>query len=167
MDLHEVRPSKRRKFPIRSKNRLEHCLYSLKKLTMWHRNTAISHLDENARAYSLGRCAEFVRKAVEAGGVILIRCVSAKDYGPGLDHVGFRSVGGWQPIPGHPHGHMAMHNGKIWISDFRQYHGLYPGPAYRRIKPIYVLYDIRYRFRRRSKLHNLLARSNDDAVLYC
>ena len=120
---------------------------------MWNRNNAVAHLDANAKNQSSGRCAEFVRKAVEAGGVILIRRVSAKDYGPSLDQVGFRLVGGGvdgqyypgdvaviQPIAGHPHGHMAMYNGQIWISDFRQTHGLYPGHSYRLVKPVYALY---------------------------
>lgn len=49
-----------------------------------------------------------------------------------------------QPIPGHPHGHMTMYNGSIWISDFKQYNGLYPGPSYRKHKPVFTIY--RYPF---------------------
>jgi len=49
-------------------------------------------------------------------------------------------VGIVQPIKGHPHGHMAMFDGKHWISDFVQLHGLYPGPGYRTAKPPYAIY---------------------------
>lgn len=45
-----------------------------------------------------------------------------------------------QPIPGHPHGHMAMYDGAYWISDFVQYYGFYPGNAYRTAKPPYQIY---------------------------
>ena len=44
-----------------------------------------------------------------------------------------------QGIPGHPHGHMAMYDGSIWISDFRQ-PDLYPGTAYRVARPSYKIY---------------------------
>ena len=45
-----------------------------------------------------------------------------------------------QPAMGHLHGHMAMYNGKIWISDFKQQNGLYPGEAYRKEKPVFKIY---------------------------
>jgi hypothetical protein len=119
---------------------------------MWNLEQALSHLNTHAHATSLGRCAEYVRRAIEAGGVPLIRKQSAKDYGSSLEIVGFNyatSVPGnsnagdvavIQPIEGHPHGHMAMYNGQIWISDFRQYHGYYPSPSYRSIKPPVKVY---------------------------
>jgi len=44
------------------------------------------------------------------------------------------------PIPGHPSGHMAMFDGDLWVSDFEQLHGLYPGPGYRKIKPHFKIY---------------------------
>jgi len=61
---------------------------------------------------------------------------------------GFREVRGTpqpgdvvviQAITGHPHGHMAMFDGQIWISDFRQMHGFYPAQVYRTIKPAYQI----------------------------
>lgn len=119
---------------------------------MWNKQAALDQLAKQALAHSAGRCAEFVRKAVEAGGVKLVRHVSAKDYGPSLAAVGFsvltKGLGFYgagdvvviQPITGHPHGHMAMFDGKIWISDFKQYHGLYPGPSYRNKKPAFTVY---------------------------
>jgi hypothetical protein len=119
---------------------------------MWNIDASVKHLNQHAKNHSLGRCAEFVRKAVEAGGVTLKRHTSAKDYGSSLSAVGFRVIASdtnlykagdvaiVQPIVGHPHGHMVMFNGKIWISDFIQNYGIYPGPSYRKIKPPFKVY---------------------------
>jgi hypothetical protein len=116
-------------------------------MALWDVRRAVGYLNEHAREHSLGRCAEFVRKAIEAGGAHLVHHTSAKDYGGSLVKVSFAAqpptlhsylpgdVVVIQPIEGHPHGHMAMFNGTIWISDFKQRHGLYPGPSYRRLKP--------------------------------
>jgi hypothetical protein len=106
--------------------------------------------------HSIGHCAEYVRKAVEAGGVKLFHHISAKDYGTSLVHVGFHKVVHThanahyhhragdvaiiQPIIGHPHGHITMFNGTSWISDFKQYHCVYPGHSYRQEKPPYAIY---------------------------
>jgi hypothetical protein len=49
-------------------------------------------------------------------------------------------VGIVQPIPSHPFGHMAMYDGTDWVSDFRQFHGLYPGAAYRAADPPFTIY---------------------------
>lgn len=117
---------------------------------MWDKNSSIAHLNARANTHSLGRCAEYVRKAVEAGGVTLSRRLSAKDYGESLRQVGFvvatsaavraGDIAVIQPISGHPHGHIAMYNGSIWVSDFKQQHGYYPGPSYRKLKPSFTLY---------------------------
>lgn len=111
---------------------------------------AIDHLRKNAQDHSIGRCAQYTREAIEAGGLTLVRKASAKDYGDSLRAVGFfpigmefylpGDVGIVQPIPNHPHGHMAMFDGNIWISDFRQWRGLYPGPSYREAKPAFTVY---------------------------
>ena len=124
---------------------------------MWDKEKAISFLRANAPANqpSLGLCAHYTRVAIEAGGVKLQRHISAKDYGSSLLAVGFvkvpnshymhqaGDVGIVHPIPNHPHGHMALFDGTIWISDFRQHHGLYPGRTYRKLKHGYDIY--RYR----------------------
>lgn len=119
---------------------------------MWDTDKAIQHLNANAKKESQGRCAQHVRQAVEAGGVSLSRHASAKDYGSSLENVGFCNVRITaddfvagdvvviQPIAGHPHGHMAMYNGRLWISDFVQYRGYYPGPSYRRQQPAVAVY---------------------------
>jgi hypothetical protein len=119
----------------------------------WDVGKAVKHLHDKAKPQSTGHCAQFVREAIEAGGVTLLRHNSAKDYGTSLTAVGVTAVstrGGYihkagdvgivQPIPGHPHGHMAMFDGRHWISDFVQYHGLYPGKSYRAAKPPYAIY---------------------------
>lgn len=75
----------------------------------------------------------------------------AKDLGGSLIAAGFVAlpanasaqagdVAVIQPIPGHPAGHTCMFDGKLWISDFKQLHGFYPGPGYRADKPPYVIY---------------------------
>jgi hypothetical protein len=120
---------------------------------MWDNAKAVEHVDDNAEDESIGECARYVREAVEAGGVTLIRHGSAKDYGPSLIAVGFEAmpataidapeagdVGVVQPIPGHPNGHMAMFDGKLWVSDFEQMHGLYPNAEYRTLKPPVTIY---------------------------
>lgn len=119
-------------------------------MALWDANAAVKKLNERAQDRSQGRCAEYVRVAIEAGGLILTRHTSAKDYGGSLLTVGFSVVGDGlfksgdvaiiQPITGHPHGHMVMFNGRIWVSDFKQYRGYYPGPSYRKIKPSVTFY---------------------------
>jgi hypothetical protein len=123
---------------------------------MWNKKNAVAHLDAHAKTHSLGRCAQYVRQAIEAGGVKLQRHISAKDYGPSLTTTGFvkiisehadasyhhlaGDVAIIQPIPGHPDGHMTMFDGKHWVSDFVQMHGVYPGASYRLAKPAYAIY---------------------------
>ena len=119
----------------------------------WDSQKAVEFLRKNAAGHSLGRCAHYVREAIEAGGVTLLRHGSAKDYGQSLTRVGFAAVASdrtyvhqagdvaiVQPIEGHPHGHMAMFDGVHWISDFVQWHGVYPGHSYREAKPAYQIY---------------------------
>ena len=122
---------------------------------MWDAEKAIEHLDSNAKTKSVGACARYVREAIEAGGVTLIRQHSAKNYGASLLNVGFLKIAttcsdtGIEYAAGdvvvigafdeHVHGHIAMYNGKSWISDFKQ-KGIYPGPAYRKAKPACAIY---------------------------
>jgi cell wall-associated NlpC family hydrolase len=115
----------------------------------WNPATAANRAEQRARNGSQGQCARYVREAVEAGGISLSRTHYAKDYGRNLENAGFARVSGApqrgdvvviQPAPGHPAGHMAIYNGNIWISDFRQRNGFYPGPAYRSARPSYQMY---------------------------
>ena len=120
---------------------------------MWDKDKAVRYLDEHALPQSAGHCAQYVRQAIEAGGMVLTRHLHAKDYGSSLTAVGFievpataalaplvGDVGIVQPIVGHPDGHMAMFDGTLWVSDFKQMHGLYPGPKYRELKPPVAIY---------------------------
>jgi hypothetical protein len=129
---------------------------------MWDRSKSIRYLVSNAQPHSLGYCARYVREAIEAGGVILVRHASAKDYGPSLTKVGFRSicdsnslklyrhqsgdVAVIQPIVGSPDGHMCMFGGTYWTSDFVQYHGVYPGPTYRKLRPAFSIFGYPFIF---------------------
>lgn len=117
----------------------------------WDVNAAVEHLNANASGHSTGKCATYVRRAIEAGGnVHLQRTESAKNYGSVLEAAGFHALNNVNPqagdvavmqsVPGHPDGHMAMFNGTIWVSDFKQLHGYYPGPEYRRLQPDVVFY---------------------------
>lgn len=119
---------------------------------MWDVDKAVEYLNKHALKKSSGRCAQFTRLAIEAGGVRLAHHASAKDYGSSLIKAGFRivedlsrqfqkgDVAVIQPIPHHPHGHMAMFNGKFWVSDFLQLHGMYPGLSYRKLHPSFAIY---------------------------
>lgn len=121
----------------------------------WDLDKAVTYLQSHAAATSQGRCAEYTRKAIEAGGVTLNRHGSAKDYGPSLKAVGFIELN-FSPangyakgdvaiingFAGHPHGHMMMYDGSQWISDFKQ-RTFYPGPAYRKAQPTYTVYRFR------------------------
>jgi len=121
---------------------------------MWDKEKAIEALRKNAppNQPNLGQCAHYTRMAIEVGGLKLKHHESAKDYGSSLQAVGFvkvpnvhyqhqsGDVGIVHPIPNHPHGHMAMFDGTIWISDFRQHHGLYLGATYRKLKKGYDIY---------------------------
>jgi len=111
--------------------------------------TAASYANNRAAARSRGRCAEYVRHAIEHGGQPIAPTPSAKDMGTALRHAGFSGTAQppepgdvvvIQPAPGHPHGHAAIYDGSRWISDFVQQHGLYPGPAYRQARPPYRIY---------------------------
>lgn len=103
----------------------------------WNRDAAIQHLEKNAETASVHKCAEYVRRAIEAGGIRLNRSLnptregSAYAYGPVLEGAGFKPVPeGTSPqagdvvifpkSPGYKHGHAAMFNGEEWISDFKQ-----------------------------------------------
>jgi hypothetical protein len=128
----------------------------------WNQDKSLTHLRHHARPGSHGRCAQYTREAIEAGlaGAKLARPTSAlaKDYGLGLQAAGFSPLppmcGGFKEgdvviIEGfekHEAGHMAMYDGKRWISDFAQNNypgregGVYPGDAYSKKRPEYRFY---------------------------
>jgi len=117
----------------------------------WNKQIALQYLRSHAESQSHHRCAEYTRKAIEAGGVKLSRTHDAKDYGRSLLSAGFSEVPPGstliagdiaiiQPYTGgNPGGHMTMFDGAVWISDFTQ-RSMYPGPGYRKTHPLYKIY---------------------------
>lgn len=117
----------------------------------WNRDKALKHLRSRASAVSQNRCAEFTRQAIEAGGITLNRTNNAKNFGASLSRAGFAELPPdamlkagdivvIQPYSEeNPVGHMAMFDGSIWISDFRQ-RAMYPDPGYRTAQPPFTLY---------------------------
>ena len=119
----------------------------------WDKNRAISFARGHAGAggsHGKGHCARSVREAIESGGITLVPTGDAKDYGRNLTNAGFVETNTTVPIAGdvvviqgidgHLSGHMAIYDGRIWVSDFIQNESLYPNRAYRQIKPKYKIY---------------------------
>ncbi|MEN5017990.1 N-acetylglucosaminidase [Erwinia sp. Eh17-17] len=114
--------------------------------------------------YGRSQCAHYVKLALINGGLSSKNSgiESAKNYGPWLTENGFKAVsdsttvrsGGAynisgqqkgdvviiQAAPGHQHGHIAMFNGSVWVSDFSQVNGFYPAKIYRDNNIPYILY---------------------------
>lgn len=119
----------------------------------WDVNKAVTHLKNHAEPSSKGYCGKYVREAIEAGGIRLIRKNSAKDYGSSLNTAGFTEYssvppGGYkagdiaviqEPDKKHKHGHMQMYSGSQWISDFKQ-DKFWPGSIYIKNTPSYKIY---------------------------
>jgi hypothetical protein len=120
----------------------------------WDVNKAVKHLKNHARLHSTGKCASYVRQAIEAGGSIhLVRQESAKNYGTSLRIAGFTEYtsippGGYKagdvaviqsPDSKHLHGHMQMYSGTNWISDFVQ-NSFWAGSSYRSKTPSFKIY---------------------------
>lgn len=116
---------------------------------MWNANSTVSYARQHAGAHSQKRCAEFVSKAIRAGGANIHNTHYAKDMKSNLIAAGFHLVYGTpikgdvaviQPIPGHPWGHACIYSGSgVWYSDFVQ-SSMYPGKGYREIQPAYEIY---------------------------
>ncbi|WP_266181414.1 hypothetical protein [Dyella humicola] len=121
-------------------------LFALPPAVGW---SAAGHAHGHVASRGHGECALHVRRAVEAAGIALDRTPMAKDMGSALRAAGFHVVQDEpqrgdvvviQPAPGHPQGHAARYDGHYWVSDFRQLHGIYPGPDYRDALPSYQIY---------------------------
>ena len=109
-------------------------------MAAWNIQNAISFLSRNAESKSIGRCAKYVRMAIEAGGLSTSgRPGSAYQYKGYLPKIGFNAIGNilgkekqkeWSRNNAKPgdiavmdhgeHGHICMWNGSKWISDFPQ-----------------------------------------------
>lgn len=94
---------------------------------------ANNYVTKNAHLRSQGLCAQYVRKALEVGGCCTWgHPLSAKGYNEFLTALDFSKIpqNGYQPkegdivvfdaVKGHPYGHIAIWNGKQWVSDFLQ-----------------------------------------------
>ncbi|XYJ10406.1 hypothetical protein ACSUZJ_00045 [Telluria sp. B2] len=114
------------------------------------------HLRKKAEPHSLGKCALYVRLALQAGGMRLgAHPEHAKDYGPTLRRIGFSEITVENPatykfmkgdiVVIQPHagrgksGHIAGFDGTHWISDFIQ-RDFWSGPQYRKHKPSHAFY---------------------------
>lgn len=58
----------------------------------WDKRIAVNYAKTHAGSHSQGRCAEFTRKAIQAGGITLGHTYHAKDYGPMLRSAGFTAI---------------------------------------------------------------------------
>ena len=97
----------------------------------WNPKKAAEYVTKNAENKSVGLCAKYVRKAIVAGGIPLYQGGNAWSYKYLLPILGFKEtedvndkkVGDivvFQPIGKRYFGHIAMWNGRQWISDFKQ-----------------------------------------------
>lgn len=106
----------------------------------WNVGAAIQWIVRNSGSRSQGRCARYVRMAIEAGGLSTAgRPVAAKDYVSFLPKIGFNPLGSisgrdkqasWSSsnaqqgdiaVMNHgQYGHICMWVGDQWISDFKQ-----------------------------------------------
>jgi hypothetical protein len=110
---------------------------------------AIAHLQSHAKPKPTPpwQCAKYTRQAIEAGGLVLVQHLNAKDYGTSLLQAGFLEVPGgqtaaWGFVKGDvvvftsgstkesAPGHMQMYDGTKWISDHVQKHFI-PGSIFR------------------------------------
>ena len=97
----------------------------------WRPEAAARCATEHAGKKSAGMCAPYVRKAIIAGGIPLYVGGDAWSYKYTLPILNFHQVGKkserevgdivvFQPIGGRKYGHIAIWNGKQWVSDFKQ-----------------------------------------------
>ena len=97
----------------------------------WSPEAAARYATEHAEKKSVGMCALYVRKAIMTGGIPLYMGGDAWCYKYTLPILNFhqvekksgREVGDivvFQPIGGRKYGHIAIWNGKQWVSDFKQ-----------------------------------------------
>lgn len=109
-------------------------------------NKVSNFVTENAHRRSQGLCAQHVRKALEAGGCCTWgHPFSAKGYNEFLSALDFSKISQESYLPqtgdivvfnavkGHPYGHIAIWNGKQWVSDFLQ-KNFFVSPGYKEAK---------------------------------
>ena len=101
------------------------------------------YITKNVAPKSRTMCAGYVIRAMWHGGCP-IGLLPAYAYNKTLPQMGFKeiSVEGYKPMKGDisvlptnkytPFGHIAVYNGKQWVSDFKQ-KSIYPSGAYRAV----------------------------------
>ena len=100
---------------------------------------AAAKASARALGKSAGKCARYVREALQSAGYKFTPQPSAYMYHTKgiLASMGFTQMSPdtpeapgdvivWGPIPGHPHGHIQIYDGKTWVSDFRHRRDLSP-----------------------------------------
>lgn len=100
---------------------------------------AAAKASARALGKSRGLCAKYVREALQSAGYKFTPQKSAYMYHTKgiLAGMGFTQMSPdtpeapgdvivWGPIPGHPHGHIQIYDGKTWVSDFRHRRDLSP-----------------------------------------
>lgn len=100
---------------------------------------AAAKASARALGRSAGKCARYVREALQAAGYKFTPQPSAYMYHTNgiLTKMGFTKLPEgtpeapgdvivWGPIPGHPHGHIQIFDGKDWVSDFKHSRDLRP-----------------------------------------
>ena len=106
------------------------CLFYLRSCE-WNPEKAAEYVTRNAENKSVGLCAKYVRKAIVAGRIPLYQGGDAWSYKYLLPILGFKEIEDvsdkkvgdivvFQPIGKRYFGHIAMWNGRQWISDFKQ-----------------------------------------------
>lgn len=110
-------------------------------------------INNKAKPGPTQKCATHVREALAAGGVDTRgHPQDAKDYGPTLEKNNFKPVDNKDYVPqkgdvvviqpyegGNPSGHIAIFNGKEWVSDTKQ-RDMWGGQGYRAHQPPHVVY---------------------------
>ena len=111
-------------------------------LPYYYNNDKVAdYITKNAAPKSRTMCAGYVIIAMWHGGCP-IGLIPAYAYNKTLPQIGFEEIPlkGYKPKKGdisvvpsnskHPFGHIAVYNGKQWVSDFKQHHIL-PSRAYK------------------------------------
>jgi len=119
---------------------------------------AIKTLNQNAQPKSIGKCGKYVRFALEGGELNTTgHPEGARDYdafltAKGFDILAVENLKNYKPVKGdiavfeafkgdkknHPWGHVQMHNGTQWVSDFKQ-NNFWAGSDYSKAKPAYTI----------------------------
>ena len=127
-----------------------------KPLPKWDLDAAIAHLQNAAHEDPGKKCGVYVREAIEAGGIRMNKALnptkegSAFGFGPILRDTGFRTMAPgeklqkgdvvvFQATKGHKHGHVAMFDGRQWISGYKQ-NSIYAASIYEDNRVPYVIY---------------------------